>query len=77
MAEQATYQARLAAEDESRVQRVAEAWGEHADVITRADGTVLLRAVEEGGRTIYVRLGHMQHAQLMSDLFVAWEARKS
>jgi hypothetical protein len=77
MAERETYQARLEIERESRVQRVAEGRREHVRVVERDDGTVLLEAIEDGGRTVCVRLGHMQHAQLMLDLFAAWELRKS
>lgn len=77
MAEQATYQARLEAECESCTQLRAEARKEHAAVATRQDGAVILTTVDPSGRLVAVELGHMQHAQLMSDLFAAWEARKS
>lgn len=77
MAEPYTYQARLEAERESCTQLRAEARKEHVAVATRQDGAVVLTTVDPSGRLVAVELGYTHHAQLMSDLFAAWEARKS
>jgi hypothetical protein len=77
MAERSTYQARIEEERQSGVLRRAEARREHVRVVTRDDDSVVLEVVETGGRTVYVELGHMQHVELMSELYAAWEGRAS
>ena len=75
MTNPATYQARIHAERESGVQRLAEAIKPHALVTLRHDLIPVLTARDKSGKLVAVELDLATHATLMVDLFDMWEER--